>query len=724
MAAPWEKYSAAARQTLTGGPWSKYGQPPPTPDQTKAEAVERVSKERAAGFQEMPRFAEGLPFIGGLLDEATGVVQQGLHTLSGGRIGEPYEMGLELERERSKQADEANPAMSFTGKVGAGLAGFGGVAGAGDAVLSSIARALSRNPNAAVAPIQAMFRPAETVLGNVAKGATVGAGVGAAEGFTRGEGDVGGRLESAKDTAIGGAVLGGALPIAAAGVTRGYGAVSDLVSPTLTRMRSGPDAAADEILARRIASEGATPAQKRLDLQQGQNAARLAQNSQAELPETLADTSDAMQRLAGSVYRAGGEAGNLVKRDLQARQRGPDNPYGRQAAGAAPGQRQRALDTTERALLIRSSESARKTDRQIMAQQARDGNRLYSQARDQSEAFDLDPAIQGMALKAQQYPGPFAARLQRAINLFRQSGSQGNKPLWVDNIRRFDASKKALDDEIEKAQRAGSNNLVRELQQFKDDLLNAVHAYDTAGNPTRNAVYEQARRTWGTAAENREAIELGRAALRENAEITAEQYQALTAGQQTLFRLGFLESVRNAMGRTRPGSDATLLFQEPRVQQLMNAIIPTPRGKSAVYANRPERFGEVMRREGRMVQTRNAVIGGSPTQQRSGDDMQFAGDTLRGMWDRFRQAPGIANMAIEAVGAGIQRVFGYRQDVALALAQRLMTTDRAAQNAILNRLRSRGGPDVFARFANQIDQTALQLSASSMPALSDLRSQE
>jgi hypothetical protein len=695
MAGPWEKYSTQARENLTSGPWSKYGQPQPVGDAVKAEAKAEVQRETEAGIRPMPRLAEGIPLIGGLLDEFVAAPANALlYGLTGGRTGAPYEKALELERERSRVADEQNPAMAATGKLAAGLA-------TGGNLLAGVA-------------------PAATLAGRVGQGVAIGAPLAAVEGFTRGEGGLGNRMEEAgKSAAIGGAV-GAAFPVVGAGLSRAYGAAADAVAPGITRMRSGPEAAADEILARRIAREGSSPAQKRLDLQTGQQMARVDSNSQAQLPETLADTSDAMQRLTGSVYRAGGEAGNFAKWELQGRQRGPDNPFAPGAAAQPPGQRQRLLDTTERTLLIKTSDTARKTDQRIMADQARQGRDLYNQAYNSSEAFDLDPAIQAMALKVQQYPGPFAAQLQRAVNLFRKSGTKGNAPYWVDDIRRFDSAKKALDDQIDVAQRAGKNNLVRELTDFKQSLLTAVHGFDNAGNATRNRVYDQARKTWGSAAENREAIELGRSALRDGSEISAENYRALTQGQQTLFRLGFMESLRNAMGRTRPGNDATLLFQEPRVQDLMSAIIPASKGKNAVFNNRPERFGEILQREERMVQTRNAVLGNSATAQRQQDDMEFAGDTLRNMYDRFRQAPGLVNMGIEAVGVGIQKMFGYRQDVALALAQRLLTTDRATQNQILARLRARGGPDVFARFADTVDRSAAQIAASSQPALADL----
>lgn len=728
MAGPWERYGANARQMLDhqgaamrdqvvpqkAGPWQRYSAAPDEPElgldynspnvRREIEALpegnkkraydiwadKTVAAERAAGMKRLPSVAEGIPIIGGFLDEATAAIQSGLNSVSGGRIGEPYDAALALERARSRAADAANPALAMTSKLAAGVATGG--------------------------PLFSRLPVAPTLAGRVQQGAVVGGATGLVEGYSRGEGDVGDRMRSAGEGLGTGAAIGAVLPGLAAGASRVYGAAADRISPAITRMRQGPEQAADEILARRITAEGATPGQKRLELQEGQQQARLNSNSTATLPETIADTSDDMQRLAGSVYRAGGEAGNYVRQTLQRRQAGPDNPYGRNQTQGPDGQRARIMDSAERAMLIRSSDTARRTERQIMAEQARDGRRLYQQAYESAENFDLSTPITAMGLRIQQYPAPFAARLQRAINLFTVSGTRGNRPFYVDNIRRFDSSKKALDDMIDTAQRQGQNNLVRELTQFKDELLRVAHAADDAGRPTRNLVYHEARQTWGTAAENREAIELGRQALREGAEISAEQFRELSRGQQQLFRIGFLESLRSALGKTRPGQDATMLFQQPRVQELMNEIIPASRGQG-VFSNRPERFGDVMRREQRMVSTRNAVLGGSQTAQRQGDDIAYTGDALRGMWDRFRQSPSLFNMGVEAIGSGIQRVFGYRQDVALALARRLLETDRTAQNQILRRLQRRAGPDRFVQFADLVDRSAVTISGTATPAL-------
>lgn len=658
MSGPWERYAQSAQPE---GPWSKYGS-------ARSAADAEVAREDLGAKP----LAFAIPGVGPYLEEGAAFVASLPNRVAG--IGPTYDQSLERMRARNRKAEADYPILDTVGQVAAGVATGG--------------------------PLLSRIAPAATAVGRVGQGMLVGGTLGAIEGFGKGEGGVDQRLAKAGEGGVIGTALGGALPVAATALSRAYGAASDAIAPTITRLRDGPEAAADRILANRLSRAGTSPAEVRLDLQRGQaQAAQMGPNSRAEIPETIADTSDAMQRLTGSLYRTGGEAGNFIKNTLTARQRGPANPYAPQP-GEPTGQRARIMDATERALQIRTAGSALQTERQIVADQAQQGRQLYAQAFQQQQPFDIQPVLDGFAMNAMQYPAPFQAQLSRALNLFRNN--QPNRFNPNGNLQAFDNAKKALDDMIERGQRAGSGNLVRELTTLKNDLLGAVHANGS------NPAYQTARSAWGSAAENREAIELGRAALREGSEISAEQYRNLTQGQQQLFRIGYLESLRNALGTRKPGNDVTQLFQQARVQELMNEIIPRSRG-NGVFSNRPERYGDLMRREGRMNQTNNMVMGNSATQMRGQDDLGFTGDALQSMWSRFRQSPSLFNMGIEAVGTGIQKVFGYRQDVALAMAQRLLDSDPTTRNQILRRLSQRGGPDRFARFADAIDRSSISL---------------
>lgn len=659
------------------------------PKALRAWAKQSIARERSKGFKPLPSPARGIPIIGSYLDEAAAGVDSALNTLSMGGIGRPYNEALAFQREREAQATAANPVQGAVGQLATGIVTGG--------------------------PLFSRIAPAATLLGRVGQGIGIGAGVGAVEGFGAGEGSVGNRAGRAADTAQLGAAFGAALPVAGAAASRAYGAARDHIAPTITRFRQGVEESADQILANRIARAGQTPASVRGDLASGQNNARLGSNSRATLPETIADTSDATRRLTGSLYRAGGETGDFIRTSLENRQRGMGALFSRLTDGP-DGQGPRIIDATERALLIRSANSARQTERQLTQRLRQEADRLYRTARENQQPFNITPIIDAFEAEAGGHYGQIRAAMLRAVRLFRPQSGQ----LAPDNITRFDRAKRALDDMIERAvsQRTGTNALAQ-LQQFKRSLLDEVEGVAN-GVATRNTSYRQARETYGTNAENIEAISLGRAALKDNSEVSAEQFRELTRGQQQLFRIGFLESLRTALGTKRPGNDITQLFQQNRVRDLMREIIPRSSRGASTFANRAERFGSVIDRESRMVQTRNQTLGGSPTAQRQQDDTAFAGDALAGMWNRFRSSPSLFNMGVEAIGSGIQRVFGYRQDVALALARRLLETDPTIRNQILRRL-ARRQPQGMAQIAEVIDRANQTLIASTVdPALVEL----
>ena len=73
-------------------------------------------------------------------------------------------------------------------------------------------------------------------------------------------------------------------------------------------------------------------------------------------------------------------------------------------------------------------------------------------------------------------------------------------------------------------------------------------------------------------------------------------------------------------------------------------------------------------------------------------------------------------MGVEAIGAGIQKVFGYRQDVALALAKRLLEQNPTVRNQILRRLQRRS-PNNFVKFAQALDRSVNTLIPAATPQL-------
>lgn len=122
------------------------------------------------GFTPQPELATGIPIVGSFLDEAQAAIQGIVAGLTANRIGRPYDEALAGFRAHERAAAAANPIQSTVGKLAAGIATGG--------------------------PLFGRLMPARTLLGRVGQGATIGAGVGAAEGFGHGEGSPGQRVET------------------------------------------------------------------------------------------------------------------------------------------------------------------------------------------------------------------------------------------------------------------------------------------------------------------------------------------------------------------------------------------------------------------------------------------------------------------------------------------------------------------------------------------------
>lgn len=160
------------------------------------------------------QFAKGIPIAGGLIDEG----MAGASSLLGGN----YEDTLEAERARDRARHEANPETAL------GMNLFGGVAGT---VAAAPAVGMGSLGVGATRPL------AQTAL----RGAAIGLPVGAADGFTRGEGGLEGRTESAL---IGGGLglLGGAVaPVIGQGLASGYTNVRNALNQVANLRGTGMD---------------------------------------------------------------------------------------------------------------------------------------------------------------------------------------------------------------------------------------------------------------------------------------------------------------------------------------------------------------------------------------------------------------------------------------------------------------------------------------------------
>jgi hypothetical protein len=568
------------------------------------------------------------------------------------------------------------------------------------------------------------IKPAATVLGKIAQGSKLGAGFGGAYGFASSEGGGGNLLDQAYERGTGaltgaavGAGLGAALP-AASGIIGGTARkVSDFAAPAIARHTKGVDAAADTVMTQRMAEAGDSPQALRAQIEEAKRVGTFygggRSASRTDTPLGIADLSPAMQKLAGSASRSSGEANARAEAFIGTRQTGvtpknagaaqfadeggvvhrsPFAPLSREAEPA--GQYERVKDALTRSMTLEDKDfhkfgnNAYRTEQAMMKALKTEADKLYGEARTAAQNFNVQPVIRPVVEKyanaVLDMPVGEATLVKRALRQF----TTGNGQL-VTSLDGFDKAKRVLDGLMGRAQNAGDKNAVRILKGIKDDMVGAV---DAVPNQQIGEKYKAARNYFSSQMEMKDAIDLGRQAFKENSDVVADQFRNLSEGQQKLFRLGLIESFEANIGRSKRTNDVTQIFETPRIQDLLRTVVPrteTATGrakKGAVYADRPERLGDLLANEKAMVKSRDKILGGSQTAERVGDDMKFTRQGLSQMITNLRTGGGVTGVVMEAAAAGLNKIFGMREDVAAEVGRRLFTAKPQEIEAILQRL--------------------------------------
>lgn len=627
---------------------------------------------------------------------------------------ESYDDALKDERAKIEQFREENPKTALAAELAGSFAtpGIGLATGA--------------------------LKPAATMLGKVGQGALVGSGLGGVYGVASAEGGDGdiidqaaNRLEGGLKGAIAGGAVGGLLP--AAGIAAG-GALTgarNAAAPAIKAVRGHIDDAADEIMAARLRSAGETPTAMRDQLAAADRAGTFygggKSASVTESPMALADLSPSMQKLAGSASRSSDEAATRADAFLNTRQTGVPprslggmdaiadsgltarNPLAPLEKKAAPaGQYERVKDALTRAMTIKDKdfhefgENAYRTEQSMMDALKTKSDQLYSDARNAAQNFNVQsviaPVIQKIANDAAAAPIGEARLIRGALRQFTTGDGK-----IVTSLDGFDKAKRAVDGLIGVARTRGDKNAERVLTGVKNDLIAAV---DAVPDQAIGQKYKAARNYFSSQMDMKDAIDLGRAALKENSDVVADQFAGLTEGQKKLFRLGLIESFEANMGRRKRTNDITQAFETPRVQELLREVIPRSEKSTATFADRPERFGDFVANEKAMVKTGNKVLGNSATQERAMDDAKFTRQGLGQMIDGLRGS-GLTGVILETTSAVLNKIFGMREDVAAEISRRLFTADPARREAVLQRLEQVYGKAKLPQFLSAMSKVGL-----------------
>ncbi|MGE3284171.1 MAG: hypothetical protein AB7O13_24770 [Alphaproteobacteria bacterium] len=709
--------------------------------------------------------ARSIPILGPFLDEASAGIQGAVHSATG--LGRSYEDALAYNRQLDKTAHEVAPvastakdlttglvtgasmlpvapAATLTGRVaqGAGLGGgLGYITGFGEAEGGN----------------------AETLLGelyNRNRAALQGAQSGAALGAAIPVGFAGASWGAQKlhdlvspQIARYGTMLDqnlqrvGLRAPERAPRSGGAAAVSNEPPAGYTPAEQG----AIQITANTLARAGVTPAEitrRRANINESM---RLGSNSRALNVTAPADIDPSLARVAGAAGRQDEEAANRIRDFAFARQTGrtPGNVEpgvvadefglptrsafsppltGREATrrlgrdfGVADdrdvpmGQFERVRDALKRALGIADDDAhgfqktGYQTEKAIIQGAREEAKDLYSTAYKASEGVNLRPTVEKVANDIEasliDEPQQIADKVSRMIKQFmRATESGGNK----SHLERFDKVKQYWDGEIEKAFTGSDSRnkaLGAALTEAKNRFLAAID--DTPVGPA----YKSARNAYSSRMESRDAYRRGLEAWRDDAEVGKDAYLELTSGEQKLFRKGLLEGFSLKGGRSDYGTDVTRMFNNPRVNELLEEVIPRTEnaaGKAkGAFGNRPERFGGVLDTERRFIQTRNIATGGSPTAEKLAADNAY--NKLGQMFETLRNSPSLTGVALKSVEATFNRFFGFRADTSRALARQLFNADPVEQDRFWAAVADKLGPgraEYIARFMREHLQNA------------------
>lgn len=710
------------------------------PDGTDAGTIQSVMAKASGGSAPTPKY-DGW---GDYAKDAARVAGQGAGLGFGDEIvagvrsvlpdslgGAPYADALEQERSGVKRFREHNPGTALGVELAAGFA----VPAVG------MARAVGAAP---------------TLAQKTISGAKVGAGYGAVGGFGSGEGGVAKRLESSAEGAKWGAGIGAAIPLGMA-LARPVTQAADSTVQRATQTIRDDESGARQYVADRLREAGVTEADIARDLQRGQRARAFNSRSVADLPETIADTHPAMQRVVRGI-KVGGDADDVIEGFLGNRQAGNIDLA---RSGSAGGQYARVSDQLRRGMNVTQSALRDDLDRMAMDMRA-SANTKFSDAYASGEGFDLNNVLLKYALHAREVTHPAQrAKLVEATRLFDPNGylaldlieevprqlarvdsriaraeaagrdvselrirrdqmaedmqrrlqakiaSPGveKRTNWgVNDVRRFQGAKEALDDMLGSQAVREQGNLYRLLTMMKHDLMDAV-AGGSRSQPAKNAKYFDALQDYATRAELRDAADLGKAIANGTETLTPASWKAMSRPQQEIARKAYSEAIQKKLGGKAQGpmTDFTAELRKPNVQDDLRVMLPPAAGRSAEFpgGNR-ERLAELIEREQRTTDTVRKVMGNSTTAEKAVDAMDVG--RLARVARYMKEQGGPVQAAVSALSDQLEKFGAVKGRRAQYLAKKLLSADPREQAEFLMQVRRTHGQARVARITQAVEQ--------------------
>lgn len=174
------------------------------------------------------------------------------------------------------------------------------------------------------------------------------------------------------------------------------------------------------------------------------------------------------------------------------------------------------------------------------------------------------------------------------------------------NMRSLDYVKRALDDQIETAQRAGANDNARILSGMKSSLVKEMDNLDTTAADGKPGLYAQARAAYSGPSQSMEAMQNGQNFMKNDAGLNQSQLAAMSEHDKQFFRIGVAKSMQDAIENTPDGADAVKkIFGSPAKRAKLASVFPDDDSFN--------QFANVAQNESQFYKTRAAVLSRSQT---------------------------------------------------------------------------------------------------------------
>lgn len=498
--------------------------------------------------------------------------------------GDLYDQRMAQQKNIGEIESEQHPIASGAGEA----AGF--IGGMGNMI-----------PKTAAATNSGATRALSTIGKTARNNAIVGAGLSEANAVANTPGGFEEKIGSAYPAGVGGAAVGATVPLVAQGIASG---ASKLAAPIINKLRSSDSEAAIAKLAKRFAQDNnITPEQARTILENlGPNA-------------SLADVGGAnVQKLGKTVLNTPGKGANDTANFLIGRQR-------------AMGPRTQDIVKTG----FGNNAEFNDTIANLQAAQQERASPLYQEAfaknqNVQSPAIDRilrtpagQAALKAAGVKMQNDMSLMAVNDPELMEQAQLTGQyipgQGGVASGL-KMRSLDYVKRALDDQIGAAKRAGEGDNVRILSGLKNSLLKALDAADTTATKNSPGLYAQGRAAYSGSAKSQDALEMGRKFMNEDAQITSKDVANLDPGDKHFFQIGAARAVADKAA-ANPSNIIKNIVSNDLWKQRLKAAMPSE--------NHYYDFLQNAHNEATMNATKNSVLGNSSTASQLKDMAEESG---------------------------------------------------------------------------------------------------